>query len=129
MNKIIAFKWTVKKDKNNKFFPLINYGIDGDRIIEVCKPYKLNTFYNQSKDLRVRKELTQYGFQIAGYHFWKSPINEFYNKWIKYLKEHGRLFYQSKFSILKCKVWDIVKEDNLRIVAKKFIPMEEIYYV
>lgn len=121
---MIVYKWVIKK--NNKYFPIVNNGAykpfqnldlsfyeKGKTIKNFINPYKLILDGNEYK---------QKGFHRTGYHFWKQID-------LKILERYNRCMKTNKINCtLKCYIRhkDIIKEDENRIIAKKFRILGEI---
>lgn len=124
---MIAYKYVVKR--LNQYYPLINYGID--RKIRNCPRYQLGDTYNNPQDFNTIK--TELGGGI-GYHFFKMIKPMGYYKpsknddVIKRFEKHIYKITKKRISLtcLKCEVTEIIAENTQRIVAKKFIIIQEI---
>ncbi len=119
---MIGYKWTIKKD--NKYFSLMNFRIYASLGNVNCQPYELYKTYS-NYIVNLRPTILQKGSNIAGFHFWKKPkINNFWEQYNRHLKYYRQPEINA---ILKCKInkEDILYEDENRIVAKKFIVLEE----
>lgn len=127
---MIAYKFVIKR--NNKYYPLLNYGIDGFTSIRNCPRYEFGKIYNTPKDFHTY--LNELGAG-KGYHFFKISNPRGYNK----LGDRGNIFIKDKFeeflnrrtqnikiTCIKCEIMDIVAETELRVVAKKFQILQEV---
>jgi hypothetical protein len=125
---MIAYKWVIKKD--NKYFSLRNFGIDGGKRRSVNHtPYEKNNSYEtncliKSEYFKLRNapnSLTS----CQGFHFWKTPTNICLENWNKFLEKEKQPQINA---ILKCEInnKDIFIENDYQLVTKKFIVLEEI---
>jgi len=119
---MIVYKWVIKQ--NNRFYSLMNYGINSWRLPISLAPYCINNIYSDYQNYGER--LTN-PFEKKGFHFWKNPEGEFLGmklKWNNYLQKRN----QPKINaILLCEINinDIIKENDIRVIAKKFKVIEQ----
>lgn len=127
---MIAYKFVIKR--NNKYYPLLNFGIDGKFKIRNCPPYELGTVYDCPKDFNTLK--LELGGGI-GYHFFKTSNPNGYNKsndhygnikikFTKFLKTINKI--PIELTCIKCYVNNIIAENENRIVANKFKILQEV---
>lgn len=121
---MIAYKFVIKK--KNKYYPLINYGIDRGRKIK-CPAYELNHFYNTPRDMS-----TGVINNGIGYHFFTKPSPEWSGKY-KTIKEWWENFLtkvnkkEISIIILKCKINNFIwTKRKGQIIANEFKILEEI---
>ncbi len=120
---MVCYKWVIKKNK--EYYSLMNFGINTWAPKLNLNPYILNTLYTNPKDFLFRKrQPTQASFEIKGYHFWKTETNRFLECWNRFLDYHRNS--PPINCILECEVESIIKEDNMRCIANKFVARKEI---
>jgi hypothetical protein len=122
---MIAYKWVIKKD--NLYHPLINFKINGWMKDAYAEPYEIGKEYNNSIKLDERNNLRLLTnpnyFELYRYHFWKQPINEYLNLYNEYFKKNTEHKNQIK-KYLTCDVSDIIKENNIRLICRKFVVLK-----
>lgn len=135
---MIVYKYVIKR--LGQYYSLMNYGID--RQIKNCPRYKLGRIYTNPKDFetlsrpKYKRTLLDHYF---GYHFFKYPkskgcdslnlqrtIGNIYDDWSAFLKRKHKK--DIKITILSClvKKSNIIKENENRIVSKKFKVLGEL---
>lgn len=134
--KMIAYKLVIEKD--NKFYPLVNFGINcwmGDTNFP---PYELNKTYEyggEGKEFFERKcktARTRNYAEMDGYHFWlESNKEDLINQWNEYFRKKGKR--ERINAILKCEVHKIrwvglqyYNKEHKKIIASEFTPLEVI---
>jgi hypothetical protein len=132
---MIAYKLVVEKE--GKFYPLVNFGINcwmGDTNFP---PYELNKKYvYNGEGLEYVKQKFKLGkineAEIDGYHFWLEPNKkDIIIQWNEYFKKRNKK--EQINAILKCEVHKIrwigiqyYKRPHKKIIAEEFTPLERI---
>ena len=120
---MIAYKWVIKK--NNKYFPLVNFGINEWMRNIQAEPYEIGKTY------KYKGQYSHYNKndrERDGYHFWLRPKKEFIlNNWNTFLKRKNSPEINA---ILKCEIDEIKTYKDCwqepRIIADKFTVLEEV---
>ena len=122
MNEQIAYKWVVKK--KNKYYSLMNYGID-NKLKRTVRPYHTGKTYSNFTDLNTLPRELGAG---KGFHFWKNDknIQYDYRNYIYAKKENWEKFINHKITCVKCRINNVVAKNNFRYVAQEFEIIEEI---
>jgi hypothetical protein len=123
---MIAYKWAIKKE--NKYYPLINFGINTWMKIE-AKPYEINNtyIYNGEYSYLVTPSRKMYMREIDGFHFWGEINQNVLLRWNNFLIRFKQLKINST---LMCEIDDIIVKNEFmgipRIIANKFTVLKEV---
>ena len=133
---MIAYKLVVEKD--NKFYPLVNFGINGWMGDTNFPPYELNKTYEYKGEgkeyIEKRRSLgiSINNAEIDGYHFWLDPEkDDLIADWNEYFRKKNK--NERINTILKCEVHRIkwygvqqYRKPHRKIIANEFMPLEAI---
>jgi hypothetical protein len=133
---MIAYKLVVEKE--NKFYPLVNFGINGWMGETNFPPYELNKTYEYKgegeKYLRINKETGRVMNlkEQDGFHFWLEPDKEdLIEQWNEYFRKKKKR--EQINAMLKCEVHKIrwfgfqnYERPHRKIIASTFTPLEVI---
>jgi hypothetical protein len=120
---MIAFKWVIKE--GDKYYPILNYGINPWLPDITLDYYELNKTYSDSKDASPHRDKDFHiyrlqhknSFELPGYHFWKKSINDKFDMWNKCIQSKK---FPEINAIISCEIFDIIKEDDERLICKSF---------